>query len=208
MDRDISPPSAASTPGYTGSKPLPPWEVSDIPRVPHIASAAPPLSKAEMEALSSLWASRTTPDRHRSSDVNERFPESAFSAPSPPPRTDSGSSSGRKGSLADSARAISPQPSEHRTMSPAYGHVQEYVPPTGRQQVVALPGTMSSRSTHSQPHPTNSKRPSNKRQQKKGSKESPPIGHRFTSAVRDLFRREPVDDSHFERIGDRHWSED
>jgi hypothetical protein len=208
MNRDTSPSSAASTPGYIGAKRLPPWEVSDIPRVPHMQSAAPPLSKAEMEALSSLWSTRTTPDHHRNSDVDERFPDSAFAAPSPPSRTDTGSFSGRKPSLTDSARALSPQPSEHRTMSPGHGHLHEHVPQTGRQQVVALPGTMSSRSASSQPHPTDSKRSSNKRQHKKGSKESVPIGHRFTSAVKDLFRREPVDDSHFERIGDKHWSED
>lgn len=96
-------------------------------------------------------------------------------------------------------------------MSPDYGHVHEHVPSASRQQVVALPGTMSSRSNISQPHPADSKRLPGRRQHKKGSKdskESVPIGHRFTSAVKDLFRREPIDDSHFERIGDRHWSED
>lgn len=211
MNRDDSPSSAASTPGYIGAKRLPPWEVSEIPRVPHIQSAAPPLSKAEMEALSSLWSTRSTPDHHRNYDVDGRFPDSAFAAPSPPSRTTTGSFSGRKPSLTDSARAVSPQPSEHRNMSPGHGRVHEHVPSASRQQVVALPGTMSSRSTVSQPHPNDSKRPLSKRQHKKGSKdlkESVPIGHRFTSAVKDLFRREPVDDSHFERIGDRHWSED
>jgi hypothetical protein len=212
MNRDASPSSAASTPGYIGAKRLPPWEISDIPRIPHIQSAAPPLSKAEMEALSSFWSTRTTPDHHhRNSDVEERFPDSAFAAPSPPSRTDTGSFSGRKPSLTDSARAMSPQPSEHRNMSPGYGHAHEHVPATSHQQVVALPGTMSSRSTISQPPTTNSRTPSDKRQLKKGSKgskESVPIGHRFTSAVKDLFRRDPIDDSNFERIGDRHWSED
>lgn len=210
MERDISPSSAASTPGYIGAKRLPPWEVSDIPRVPYISNSAAPLSKAEVDALSSLWATRKTPD-HQSSEMDQRFPDSAFAAPSPPSRTDTGSSSARKPSITDSVRAISPQPSEHRHMSPAYGHVYENAPSSSRQQVVALPGTMSSRSIPHQPHTTSSKRPSNKRQHKKGSKgskESVPIGHRFTSAVKELFRREPIDDSNFERIGDRHWSED
>jgi hypothetical protein len=211
MNRDPSPSSAsaASTPGYIGAKRLPPWEFPDIPRVPHMQSAAPPLSKTEMEALSSLWSTRSTPDHHhRNSDVDERSPDSAFAAPLPPSRTDTGSFSGRKPSLTDSARAMSPQHSERRNMSPGHGHVQEHAPRASRPQVIALPGTMSSRSTSSQPQPIDTKRPSNKRHHKKGCKESVPIGHRFTSAVKDLFRREPVDDSHFERIGDRHWSED
>lgn len=210
MERDNPSHSAASAPGFIEGKQLPPWEASDIPRVPHIANSAPPLSKAETNALSSLWATRTTPD-HQSSDMDERFPDSAFVAPCPPSRTDTGSSSARKPSITDSTRTISPQPSEHRHMSPAHGHVHENAPPNGRQLVVALPGTMSSRSTPSQHHPINPKRPSNKRQHKKnskGTKESVPISHRFTSAVKDLFRREPIDDSNFERIGDRHWSED
>jgi hypothetical protein len=209
MNRDRSPSSAASTPGYIGAKRIPPWELSDIPRVPHMQSAAPPLSKTEMEALSSLWSTRTTPDHHhRNSDMDERSPDSAFSAPFPSSRTDTGSFSGRKPSLTDSASAMSPQSSKHRNMSPGHGHVHENFPQSGHQQVVALPGTMSSRSTISQPHPTDTKRPSNKRHHKKGNKESVPIGHRFTSAVKDLFRREPVDDRRFEHIGDRHWSED
>lgn len=210
MERDISPHSAASTPGYIGAKRLPPWEVSNLPRVPHISNSAPPLSKAEVDALSSLWATRTTTD-HQSSEMDQRFPDSAFAAPSPPSRTETGSSSARKPSIADSARTTSPQPSEHRHMSPAYNHVYENDHSSSRQQVVAMPGTMSSRSVPSQHHPINSKRPSNKRQHKKspkGTKESVPIGHRFTSAVKDLFRREPIDDSNFERIGERHWSDD
>ncbi|TIA04018.1 hypothetical protein D6C82_01321 [Aureobasidium pullulans] len=91
MDRDISTSSAASTPGYIGAKRLPPWEVSDIPRVPHISSSAPPLSRAEMEALSSLWATRTPPDHSSNSQSDERFQDTAFAAPSPPSRTDTGS---------------------------------------------------------------------------------------------------------------------
>jgi hypothetical protein len=156
-----------------------------------------------------LWSTRPMPDHHhRSSDMEERSPDSAFATSSPSSRTDPGSFSGRKPSLTDSARAMSPQHSEHRNMSPGYGHAREHAPRESRPQVVALPGTMSSRSASSQPHAIDTKRHSNKRHHKKASKESVPIGHRFTSAVKDFFRKEPVDDSHFERIGDRHWSED
>ncbi|THV99745.1 hypothetical protein D6D23_00122 [Aureobasidium pullulans] len=172
MDRDISTSSAASTPGYIGAKRLPPWEVSDIPRVPHISSSAPPLSRAEMEALSSLWATRTPPDHSSNSQSDERFQDTAFAAPSPPSRTDTGSWSERKPSLTDSARGISPQPSQHRHMSPANDHIDAYASPNGRPQVVALPGTMSSRSNLGQPHTINSKKSSSKRQHKKGSKGS------------------------------------
>jgi hypothetical protein len=34
------------------------------------------------------------------------------------------------------------------------------------------------------------------------------LGKRLKSAFRDIFKRNPVDDSQFERISDRHWTED
>ncbi|KEQ98813.1 hypothetical protein AUEXF2481DRAFT_376860 [Aureobasidium subglaciale EXF-2481] len=211
MEHDISSASAASTPGNSGASRLPPWEVTDIPRVPHMSSSASPLSGAEMRALSSFWTTTTTPAQPPNSNMDQRFPDSAFSSPSPPSRAETGSWSERKQSLTGSTRALSPQRSEHRHMNPAYDQVHGDGPPNGRQHVVALPGTMSSRSTLEQPQSTSSKKISNKRQHKKGSKgpkESAPIGHRFTSAVKELFRKEPVDDRQFERIGERHWSED
>lgn len=205
MGRDISPHGATSTLGYIGAKQLPPCEETDIPRVPLSVNSAPPLSRAEFDALSSLRASRAALD-HQSPDMDQRFPDSACKAASPASRTDVGSSSATKLSTTDSARAISPQPGDHRHMVPAHGH--EAIPSSSRQPVVALPGTMSSRSNLHQHHTTSFKRPANKRQHKKGSQEPVPIGHRFTSAVKELFQREPIDESNFECIGNRHWAED
>lgn len=210
MDRGISSSSKTSTPGYIGAKRLPPWEISDIPRVPHMTRSAPTLSKAEMQALPSLWATTTTPGRPHNPDAEESFPDSTFPSPSPPSRTDTGSFSERKPSLADSARTTSPHPIEQKHMVPAYEQSYEPVPSSHRPPVVALPGTMSSRTTFGQMDMTKP-RAYNKQKHKKGSKgpkQSAPLGHRFTSAVKELFRKDPVNDKQFERIGERHWSED
>lgn len=209
MDREFSSSSATSTPGYVGAKRLPPWEVSDLPQVPHISSSAPPLSKAEMQALPSLWATRTTSATPPSAELDGSFQDSRCPASSPPSRTNTGTWSERKPSLADSARATPPP--EHRHMDPAYESVHGPAPPTNRQAVVALPGTMSSRSNVGQSRIANSDKVPNNRRHKKGSKDpkqSTPLGHRFKSAVKDLFRKETVDDREFEQIGERHWSED
>jgi hypothetical protein len=42
----------------------------------------------------------------------------------------------------------------------------------------------------------------------KGLKESTPLGHRFTSAIKEFFRKDPANNVQFEHIGERHWSED
>jgi hypothetical protein len=34
------------------------------------------------------------------------------------------------------------------------------------------------------------------------------LGKRFKSAFRDIFKKDPVDDSQFERISDRHWTDE
>jgi hypothetical protein len=73
----------------------------------------------------------------------------------------------------------------------------------------ALPGTMSSqastvrgtsrpRSPEAHDHTPMTRSRSDQR----------PISKRLTSAFRDIFKKEPLDESGFERISDRHWSEE
>jgi hypothetical protein len=212
MDRKNSSSSAASTPEYSGPRSTPPWEASDLPRVPHMAGSALPLSRAETQALSTSWVIRANSDSlvtHHSSDRNT---DSAVSVPSPyPTRIGPGSWSERKPSSPSSSRALSPQPGKQQPLSPAYEAAHDYGTATPHRDVVALPGTMSSRSAPAQAQSSTSKKSSDKRQHKKssaGSKEFAPLGHRFKSAVKEIFKREPVDDRQFESIGDRHWSED
>lgn len=207
MSREDPSLSTASTPGNFGAKKLPPWEVSNIPR--SMTRSAPPLPKTEMQATPSLWSTATTtkaPGR-TTAGVEESFPDSTISSPCPPSRTGTGSFSERKLSLADSIPTASPHLDEHEHMVPAYEQSYEPVRPP---VVVALPGTMSSRANSDQSHAVNGKA-YDKRQLKDGtkqSKESTPLGNRFTSAVKGFFRKDPINDVQFEYIGERHWSED
>lgn len=211
MDRETPLHNTTSTDRYIGGKRLPPWEVSSIPQVPHMSNSAPPLSKTEMQALPSLWATQTVPPATRSPALDGPSMHHRFAEPHVPSRTNTAMSAERSTSFSEGARAISPPSSESQFKVPAYEQVHEPVPRTRSAPVVALPGTMSSRSTPGQSRAANSKPSSGKRQRKKGTAgpdDSPPLSHRFTTAVKELFRKEHVDDRQFERIGERHWSED
>lgn len=78
----------------------------------------------------------------------------------------------------------------------------------------ALPGTMSSRATRNRSashHQTKSvpREPREERSDHHEAKQDQVgLGKRFKSAFRDIFKKDPVDDSQFERISDRHWTDE
>lgn len=74
----------------------------------------------------------------------------------------------------------------------------------------ALPGTMSSRSSRNR-SASHSRSKSGRdcrsgRQHTKQDQNG--LGQRFKSAFRDMFKKDPVDESQLERISDRHWTEE
>ena len=73
----------------------------------------------------------------------------------------------------------------------------------------ALPGTMSSQAStvrgSSRPR---SPEAYDRTPMTRSRSEQRPISKRLTSAFRDIFKKEPLDESGFERISDRHWSEE
>lgn len=74
----------------------------------------------------------------------------------------------------------------------------------------ALPGTMSSRASrkHSATH-SRSKSGRDSRSDRQQAKQGQDgLGQRFKSAFRDIFKKDAVDESQFERISDRHWTEE
>ena len=75
----------------------------------------------------------------------------------------------------------------------------------------ALPGTMSSRATRNRSvsHVKSKSAGREHRPDRHETKQDQAgLGKRFKSAFRDIFKKDPVDDSQFERISDRHWTED
>lgn len=78
----------------------------------------------------------------------------------------------------------------------------------GRPSITALPGTMSARE-RSRSRPRMGRSASvDAPSPIAGKGESPSFGKRLKLAFKDMFRRDPVDDSNLERIEGRHWAED
>jgi hypothetical protein len=83
-------------------------------------------------------------------------------------------------------------------------------PPT-RPVSKALPGTMSSRASRNRSAPqskTESGARDHQSDQHQTTNDQTGIGKRFKSAFRDIFKKDPIDDSQFERISDRHWTDE
>jgi hypothetical protein len=75
----------------------------------------------------------------------------------------------------------------------------------------ALPGTMSSRASRNRSashHRTKPGPRENRTDHNQAKQDQIGLGKRFKSAFRDIFKKDPVDDSQFERISDRHWTDE
>lgn len=99
-----------------------------------------------------------------------------------------------------------PSPPDSRLGLDDSGKVKAWAP----RNVVALPGTMSARGRE--------ERESSRRRERSHSRAkhvqavdtpvaSTSFGKKLRAAMKDLFRRAPVDESSFEKIQDRHWAE-
>lgn len=206
---------------------VPPWEKDHIAQVPYMDSASPELSNAEREALPSLWATRTTTlttsrprletsSQHSRSTSHFRvdspdeswrmrtpltappplppapyetpiyIPPGPKSAPSPPSFVKA--SSTPPDSLSQASRSTS--------ASIISGHHP-------RPIITALPGTMSTRTAPKSPssriRTEGAGREIRKRKTRRG---------RWIAALKDLFSSDPVDETQFERIEDKHWTDD
>lgn len=83
--------------------------------------------------------------------------------------------------------------------------------PPARPASKALPGTMSSRAGRNRSAPHNRMKTEGRdfrsdRHQAKHDQTG--LGKRFKSAFRDMFKKDTVDDSQFEHISDRHWTDE
>lgn len=83
--------------------------------------------------------------------------------------------------------------------------------PPSRPASKALPGTMSSRASRNRSGSHNATKVGASEHQSDNSQannDQTGMGKRLKSAFRDIFKKDPVDDSQFERISDRHWTDD
>ncbi|KAF2164573.1 hypothetical protein M409DRAFT_56407 [Zasmidium cellare ATCC 36951] len=227
MDRSMTSSPNSRRQGSQPSAPssLPPWEQRSVAQVPYMAPDSPPLTQTEQQAPPSLWATRQNGLHGRSKsytghpDQDDRHYQHGVKTPltapptktSPPPipyevdRIASGPRSAphlpafAKGppsppdstrqSLSSTSKSASPGHSPHLGSKPT---------------ITAMPGTMSARERSRSRHRTPTSQDPGTQEQH----EHVPIGKRFRSVLRDIFRRDPVDETKFERIEDRHWADE
>lgn len=83
--------------------------------------------------------------------------------------------------------------------------------PPSRPVSKALPGTMSSRASRNRSGSHNTAKAGAREHQsdhQQPNSDQTGIGKRLKSAFRDIFKKDPIDDSQFERISDRHWTDE
>ncbi|KAK3676949.1 hypothetical protein LTR78_003154 [Recurvomyces mirabilis] len=228
MERSLSSSSGVhSVPERTDSA-SPPWESRSIAQVPYIDSKSQPLSETERRALGDLWATRShSYSRHRPSTSDGRkqaayacktsdvdpYPSSAVAAPyesftyiPPGPATAPPVQSLARVSTPDDFTGASPRPSE--TTSNTSSSFSATGSPLPHQMTHALPGTMASRSRT----PSRTRVKPRTRARSATRRETPEqhvkLGKRFRTVFKDMFKRNVVDESQYEALKDRHWTEE
>lgn len=103
------------------------------------------------------------------------------------------------------------QPTVQVPKNMLFDQLDPSINPEKQSSIKALPGTMASRSEPLRHIHRASRDAQCKHRTKKipdSSMDAPFPGGRFTSVVKDLFRKDHIDETHFETIDDYHWSED
>lgn len=116
------------------------------------------------------------------------LPEALRSAPSPPP-------------CYTKALPLTPPDSFSEEKLSRASSTDQSISPS-KQVVNVLPGTMSARNGRSRGS-------SRQRAERRGGKKKPATKvHRWKVAFREIFTKHPVDETQFERIEDRHWTDE
>jgi hypothetical protein len=226
MDRSTSPPSHGRRAGRPTIDAVPPWERRDLKQVPFVESSSPVLSNSELRALPDLWAVRSTNvnqrehERHPSLTGHRGFRDEGYDVPRtalplqasstpyetpvyipPAPKT-----APPLPKYVQSVQAAPPTPPESISKS-SDASSAAVSPPAAHAVLTALPGTMSSRDRKEARSRTRGSH--HTRSESKHSKaESVSFGSRFKAAFKDMFKRNPIDETQFERIEDRHWTDE
>ncbi|KAK5123735.1 hypothetical protein LTR85_002371 [Meristemomyces frigidus] len=203
---------------------LPPWELNTAAIVPWVDASSEPLSAGERESLPELWAVQQTAPTRMLPRVNTDTQSVPLSFSPTCARPNSAWTTGQPTPY--ETPVFIPAALNTSASAPVYHTATSYHPkapltPPGSScgespktsnesaNITAIPGTMSSRG--GTPQSSRSRARSATRQQHAGAENS---GHtrnfsrRVKAAFKDIFKRDPVEEDEFERIGDRHWTDE
>ena len=198
---------------YAPSASSPPWEREDINQVPHLDRKSPALSNVELEALPSLWATRTytvsnaRPQGHtKSASTQEpinRWPvEPPLTAPAPPqprgPHVDIPPAPKSEPNLPSFAKSPTTSPESQSSTCPT----SSFGSPRPEEAVQGLPGTMSSN------RDDRVKNRARSGSHRSDLPERPTRIRRWKTVMKEIFTYRPVDESQFSPVVERHWAEE
>jgi hypothetical protein len=220
--------------GGTSQQTVPPWENRVMSQVPYVErSLTPPTSHNEptprpwQRTVASDHQSQTKPKLFTANSApqeseyisptsqeavhsrwSRRRHTNAFQTQPPPPAPYETSLN-----LPDRrtlARPISyvahPPPSPPKSPSSSTSSSDTSPPP--QEPAKGLPGTMSSRASRMQVDTKSRPKARDQPSSPRSENEHRPMSKRFTAVFRDIFRKEPIDESGLERISDRHWTDE
>ncbi|KAK4937172.1 hypothetical protein LTR66_002558 [Elasticomyces elasticus] len=194
---------------------LPPWELLSLPRVPYLDPSSTPLSDAEKRDLPSLWATRL-------STASSARPKLGTDAPSGPCSLSPifpTSRSFPRNATDDFAPSLPPALTSHahpslttRATAPQSESTTSASSTTVTSpQNKGISGTMSGRTSRKRSDGRNQTQSISKegcRRKASPELEIAPLASRMKTAFKDVFKRDPIDESRFERIESRHWTDD
>lgn len=215
---------------------IPPWEIRAVSQVPYLGrSPTPPVISSEPQQHQSSRISRSGSDTRSKPTLNTANSAPSRSAYSSPVTQDAGAVhwiKRRHTAAFPSSHPPVPAPYETPLDFPADARNTRQQPLTTSNQLPsppespcschksdssaprvsfpqALPGTMSSRAGKVREHKRiESGKTHDDDSTVQNQSEHRPMSKRLTNAFRGIFKREPVDESGFEHISDRHWTEE
>ena len=217
--------------GRTSQQTVPPWENRVMSQVPYLArSLTPPTSHDDPtthpcqhtgvpgyqpQVKPKLLTTNSAPQESEYSSptsqdaVQKRWTRrrhtNAFQTLPPAPYETSLEVPDRRSLARPISYIAHPPPSPPK--SPSSSSTKSDAPPP-QEPANALPGTMSSRVSRMQAGVGSRSKTQDHPPSSQGENEHRPISKRFTSVFRDIFKKEPIDESGFERISDRHWTDE
>lgn len=221
MGQPTPPPSGVGSAYHDSKTYVAPWERENIAQVPYVDSSAPSLSSAERDGLPALWATRSNTisskrpriEAHTKGTSNSSYSTSTFAEGTgqvTTPRTAPPSRMPYETPVFIPRAPLSephppsfvkapPTPPDSETWSDTTASTS--ASPQSRQTIDPVPRTLASRTMSAEKR-------TQTRDRSCHSRKDPTKMKRLRLAFKELFTHHSVDESHYERIESRHWTDE
>jgi hypothetical protein len=197
LERSLTPPTPHTEPAAR------PWQRTGAPE--HQSHTKPKLFTANSAPQESEYSSPTSQEVvHRR--WSRRRHTNAFQTPPLPAPYETSLDLPDKRKLSHPVPyVVNPPPSPPKSPSSSTNSADASPP---QEPARGLPGTMSSRAGRMQVDTRSRSKTQDHPSSPRSENEHRPMSKRFTAVFRDIFKKEPIDESGLERISDRHWTDE